>query len=459
LFHRETRLPDPETPAPDSVVVDCLTCHERIGVWLADETQTIRCTFCQAPVQVPSREQVRLQRAAKAGGPAKVEEYAIAPSADEVTAKPAATKTVRSGAAGKSGSAPTVTLECPTCHELVKARVGPKPGKITCTFCEVVIAVPDLQTVAGWRAKTVTPRSGKEIGEYSAGPITRLEPLRADSVFDRLAEVRQEAAIPPPRWTFFSSVFTLPWHAEAVARWVYMSIGFTAILGIAVVLKSLAAQFSGMASGVAVAFFLLPIIWITYFTMSYAAACSLHVFESTAAGLDRIEAWPEPNWRDWMGELIYVGWIAVIPLGISYGLGLLGVSHGVTIFATLPALFFVLYPISFLSAMEANSVWVPLTMPILGSLARWWWCWLLFYCLAGLMIGSIAAAVILLIASSLDGLLIGMGPVLAAGALIYFRLLGRLAWRMTAKMKTKKKKSPNGKLAGEQQADSSRRPG
>ena len=42
---------------------------------------------------------------------------------------------------------------------------------------------------------------------------------------------------------------------------------------------------------------------------------------------------------------------------------------------TLPSAFFVLYPISLLSALEANTIWVPLTMPILSSLWRWWWCW------------------------------------------------------------------------------------
>ncbi len=100
------------------------------------------------------------------------------------------------------------------------------------------------------------------------------------SVFDRLAELRQEFVPPPPRWTFFSGVFTLPWRADTVARWVYLALGFTAIVIIGLVLKSLAASFSGMSTGVAAAFFLLPIIWISIMTLSYAAACGLCVLES-----------------------------------------------------------------------------------------------------------------------------------------------------------------------------------
>jgi hypothetical protein len=435
-------MSETETPAPESVTVDCLTCHERIGVRLTDESQTIRCTFCAAPVKVPSREQARQERAARLGTVnAPVEEYAIAQPSVEAPEKPKAKTSKRSGAAAKKGSAaPTITLECPTCHELIKARLGPKPGQTKCTFCEVLIPVPDLQTVERRRVKLVQPRSSREIGEYAAGPIPESPAIRPGNVFDRLAEVRQEAIPLPPRWTFFSGVFTLPWRVETVLRWVYMSLGFMAILGIAVILRSLAASFSGMATGVAAAFFLLPIIWILFFTLSYTAACCMHIFESTAAGLDRIESWPEPNWREWMAEMLYAGWIGVIPLGVSYGLGLLGESQGTPKLVTVPAVFFFLFPISFLSALEANTIWVPLTLPILGSLARWWWCWLVFYCLAGFVIGSISAAAIFLIASSQFGALICLGPILAAGALIYFRLLGRLAWRMTARMKQRTNK-------------------
>jgi hypothetical protein len=436
-----TRLADSEKSVPDSTIVDCLTCHERIGVSLTDRPQTIRCTFCDAPVKVPSREQVRQKEAAKAARtPAKLEGYELALPADNATSKLEAKKAVRSRSGGNSSSAvPTITLECPTCHELVKARVGPKPGRVTCTFCEVLISVPDLRTVEGWRAKTVKTRSAQEIGDYAHGPIPESQPMRLGNVFDRLAEVRQEVAPTPPRWTFFSGVFTLPWRRQVVTRWVYMSIGFCAMLGIAVILRMLAASFSGMASGVAVAFFLLPIIWISFFTLSYTAACCLHVFESTVSGLDEIEAWPESNWRDWMTEMMYVAWIGAVPLGIGLGLGKFGTTQDIPLSLTIPVAFFVLYPISFMSAMEANSVWVPLTLPILGSLARWWWCWLLFYVISGFLVGSTAVAAGYLIESSLFGVLILLGPIVPASALIYFRLLGRLGWRMTAKIKKGKK--------------------
>ena len=120
-----------------------------------------------------------------------------------------------------------------------------------------------------------------------------------------------------------------------------------------------------MSTGIAAAFFLLPIIWISLMTFSYAAACCLCVLESTAGGLDRIEGWPDPNWKDWMAQLMYVGWIGAIPLCVSYGLAFLGALQGIPIAWTMPIAFVVIYPISLMSALEANSIWVPLTLSIL----------------------------------------------------------------------------------------------
>ena len=112
------------------------------------------------------------------------------------------------------------------------------------------------------------------------------------------------------------------------------------------------------------AFFVLPIIWVSLLTWSYTASCGLALLEPTAAGLDRIEAWPDPQWQEWMAQMLYLGWIGAIPFAVSYGLAVLAGLAGARVEIALPAIFFVLYPISLLSALEANSIWVPLTLPI-----------------------------------------------------------------------------------------------
>jgi hypothetical protein len=279
----------------------------------------------------------------------------------------------------------------------------------------------------------IEPAPREQVGEYAAGPLLPAPESQPLGLFDRLAEIRREPVPSPPRWTFFSGVFSFPWRNDALARWCCASLGFTAILGIALVVRGIAASFAGIGSGVALAFFTLPVIWITFFTLSYSAACGLCILESTAAGLDRIEAWPEPHWKDWMGQMLYLGWIGAIPLVASFGLAKLAGLAGATLEWTMPGILFFLYPVALLSALEANSIWVPLTLPILSSLVRWWWGWLMFYLLTGLLAAGLACLFVFSGNAAHDSLLLLLGPLVAAAVFIYFRLLGRLAWRMTTK--------------------------
>jgi|SRR5579872_6758953 len=425
----------------ETLTVTCLTCQERFAVRLEAQPQVVPCTFCGTNVAVPTQAEAARQRAAKALAPVPpVEGYALAESADSPQAKPARrTSAAKHSASGESGKPPVVTLECPTCRELVKATVGPLRGTIPCTFCGVMLSVPDQQTLAGWQAKKIEPRRREEIGEYTAGPAVETIELTDGGVFDKLAEIRQEVAPPPPRWTFFSRVFTFPWQSGVLVRWAYLSVGFTLLLLVLQVLMKIIESASGIASGVAAACFVLPLVWISIMTFSYAAACGLSVLESTAAGLDQVEAWPDPNWKEWMGQMIYLGWIAVIPLGLSYGLALLAGLANIPMRWTFPAAFFLIFPFSLMSAYEAHSIWVPLTLPVLGSLIRWWWTWLTFYFLTSLMAAALALVVAYAAISGNAVLLVGSGPIVAAASLVYFRLFGRLAWRMTARMPKKRK--------------------
>jgi hypothetical protein len=402
-------------------------------VELTIEPQSVSCPFCESRVPVPSLEQARRERATRGPLPVPViEEYAIAETDDAAPPKPAS-RLSRPASKSADATPALVRLECPTCHELIDARVESTPGSAPCPFCGAMVSVPDRKTVAGWQAAKIAPRNAEAIGEYATGAVVPTLPLRAGGLFDKLAEIRREVAPPPPRWTFFSGVFTFPWRQEVHIRWAYMTVGFTAIAIIGLVVKGITASFSGIGSGVALAFFLMPIIWVSFMTLSFSAACCLCVLESTAAGLDRIEAWPDPQWKEWMAQLIYLGWIGAIPLAASYGLACLAGLAGARVELAFPGFLFVLYPIALMSALEANSIWVPLTLPILSSLFRWWWAWLSFYILTGLLAAGLGGVFLYSVSSSQDLLQLLLGPLVAAAALIYFRLLGRLAWRMTTK--------------------------
>jgi hypothetical protein len=432
-------LPDNKPDKPEYVTVTCPTCHERIGVRLTIQPQTINCTFCEVPIPVPSQEQARVQRALNSPFPTPtVEEYAIA-ARDEAPHR----KTFRSKSARPGTDPPAefnLSLECPTCHELVKATAGEVASSAPCPFCAAPLTIPDRQTVAGWRKKNVEPLARERIGEYEAGAVLATKSLRPGNVFDRLAEVRQEIVPDPPRWTFFSSVFSVPWRGEAFIRWLYQSVGFAILLLIIVETLGLyGSMFGTTHNGIILILVGISLFWIGLWTASYSAACGVAVLESTGSGLDKIEGWPEPNWKEWMIDLIYLSWIGAIPLSLSYGLMRLTELWGPRLLWVWPVGFFVMYPISMLSALEANSIWVPLTLPILASLGRWWWAWGLFYLVTGLTLGALAAFMGFALASSHAYVVILLAPLVPAVWLIYCRLLGRLAWRMTSQPPTQRR--------------------
>jgi hypothetical protein len=176
-------------------------------------------------------------------------------------------------------------------------------------------------------------------------------------------------------------------------------------------------------------------------TLSYAAACFLPILIDTAAGNDRITSWFDPNWKEWAVQFMYLVCMMLTAglfghvageIGERAG-GQYGIVLGVTVFLT--------FPIVVLSTQEANSPFIPLSLPILKSLVAFAGGWLLFYALSGLVVGAAAALIALEASVSPYFALLGSGPILATVFLIYPRLLGRLAWRASlAKPRRRKRR-------------------
>jgi hypothetical protein len=434
----------PDDPHAPSVTVECPTCHERFAATVTDVAYLVACTFCDASVTVPSQKTVEQQRQKQRGPtPESVGEYSLAIEAPAETSDDKTTSQPKSRTTDRRPKEPqAISLECPVCHELNRVVLQAQPGRSACTFCESPLTVPDRRSYENSRSKSVAPRSSQEIGEYAHGPVPQTVAPRAGNVLERMEQVRQEQAPPPPHWTFFSGVFNFPWRSDTIWNWLYMTFGFALMLGICMGLRFLFAVAGGMILAAAV-FLLLPLIWVSFFTLSYTLSCSRFVFEETSNGHDRIEVWPEPTWRDWMVDMMAAVWIGAIPFAISYGTAKAAAVEEIPLsYVMIPMLFF-LYPISYFSALEANSIWVPITLPILRSLIQWWWCWLLFYLLSGAIVfGTLALAVYQLEQpGAYAGPVFLLAPVIPAATIIYFRLLGRLAWRMTAKSTPRQKRS------------------
>jgi LSD1 subclass zinc finger protein len=410
----------------------CPTCREPLDVELAPGPQKVRCTFCRGTVPVPSLEQAQRrldsQRPLKA---AVVEEY---PLVGKPTESPqAATKTDRS----QSGVEPPramVVVSCPTCHERMRATAAERPRKIRCLYCAAPVTVPARAAVANWSVKSIQPEAADKLGEYGIGAIPESPKLRTN-LMDRLAEFRTEKPIPPPRWTFFSGVFSFPWRQETFFRWGGMTLGFTSLILIAGFVAGGGAGTGVAGIGVvALGFFILPAIWIAIFTLAYSADCFLCVVESTAHGMDRIESWPEGGWKEWAPKLLYVAWAGAVPILVSAGIARAAEIGGVPFWPVMLGLLYLMYPVALLSALEANSIWVPITGPIFSSLFLLCWGWFLFYVLTGLLAAAVLAVLYYGLSRFDVVAVMPVGPLLAASILIYARLLGRLAWKIGRKL-------------------------
>jgi hypothetical protein len=86
-----------------------------------------------------------------------------------------------------------------------------------------------------------------------------------------------------------------------------------------------------------------------------------------------------------------------------------------------------LFPLVLMSMLEANSPFVPYSQPVLRSLNVAHWAWKTFYFMTALV--SLGTYFVVAAAVSMGTFAtIVAAAMVVASAMIYFRLLGRLAW-------------------------------
>jgi DNA-directed RNA polymerase subunit RPC12/RpoP len=210
----------------------------------------------------------------------------------------------------------------------------------------------------------------------------------------------------------------------AVAIWVAGEIGLAAFASSQIAVESAGSQFLGaMAIAGSMVLFV--------FGMMMGSAYFMTVLRDSAEGNDEIANWPELVWLEWLFHCLYffvafvvagaigklaAGWLASAgwPLALSNLAGW-GVAT-------------ILYPIAILSALEVGLPFVPLSIPILRSVFSAWRAWLAFWFITFLFVPT-TAVVLMAVVDWLPAL--GIVPVAIIGpwaAILYCRLLGRLAW-------------------------------
>ena len=238
--------------------------------------------------------------------------------------------------------------------------------------------------------------------------------------------LRDTRVIDPPKWTYFSGVFTFPWQGVNRTRWAAMSFG----LCVTGVLAWQTADDLGLfsrVSGVALMGLFLGIVTIALAlaTFSLCAASLLACIQDTADGHAEPQESSMPEWNQWLFTLLSLTSLWAASAAIGFPLSLIEPIGPAACFVSS----MVVFPILLLSAMEADSFFLPYSPNVLGTLVRYWYGWLMFYLLTTLMFAAWVAAFDAGIRESPYLAMLLSGPVVAAMILIYARLLGRLAWR------------------------------
>lgn len=238
-----------------------------------------------------------------------------------------------------------------------------------------------------------------------------------------------EAAMPKlPAKPFSTGLMLFLIEPQAAAR----GIGLALMMGlIFVVLTWVLAM--GSSQGVqqmGSVFLLMPLALLGLVFVFVTAASGIAVLQETSNGRDQIEKWPGWPISDWIGDSFFVInsiFLSFVP-GFLVGqvLSCAGVPSWfklilgtVTLVALLPPML--------LSMLEAGSPTAPYSAVIWGSLQKQKKAWKSFYIRAGIVGTLFLVAASLSLSGWMILTAIGCAATVAL-VLVFFRLLGRLAW-------------------------------
>lgn len=413
-------------PADQTYVpVTCPVCETFLQVTEDQVGREIVCPDCRLPMVVPppvKREETKGRPVADPG------EYPLCEEDDwRSDARPEAQL--------------SYPVRCPLCDTLIQATADQAGQTVVCRDCETSFVVPPRPPPR--RKRDLRAEAGEVYGVGDAIEPLKYEPM---IVFDRTRPRpgAQSAAdrdrggplgrTRPPRWTFFSGIFSFPAYRNSWPRWLGLSLGLIVPLWVGWCAVALALSPAGpwiealpwiLAMVLGATAFVLGIVWATV-----AFANLLCILRDTAYGHDEVENWPEPVFVDWLIDSFFVlsslGVAALIGLAFAQGLGYF-IGPGASLL--LPASLLIAFPVVLLSTLETNFPLNPFSWPVWRSLLSGWWAWGLFYVETTTLI--VAAGGLALVAAYYVPILgpAPAAPVLVAVLMIYFRLLGRLAWR------------------------------
>ncbi len=318
---------------------------------------------------------------------------------------------------------------CKVCDSVIYCRRQHVGKRIRCPDCGSVLTVPE--------PPPPKPKSSVVAVDPGIGirPAAQMDVFKknADSLLAKAAakyhEEERKKPVPPKR-PFVDGVWTFPFHLEVLPVLIVI-----ALLGCLVpYFVQLALQMRGQEMVIGMMLFI-PVALLSLATLFVATNSFMTIVATTAMGFSKIE-WQKFEILEGLKNAI----LFIASLGVSFGPGtslalMLGSSNAACL--ALPVGFLV-FPFVFLSMLDAGSAAVPFTPYLWSTLSRNRRTWVKFY-LASLpvfLLMTVPHVIVLVLQNT--PILGEMLPLLTlffvaitlttTASLVYFRLIGRLAW-------------------------------
>jgi len=230
-----------------------------------------------------------------------------------------------------------------------------------------------------------------------------------------------------PDRPFLDRTFTFPFSPSVLTRTILLtafSIMFSAMGCIAAWLamtgnpmgQFVCAMIGGFSA-------VLMLIWFIVLS-----ATVLTVLNETAAGCDAIDNWPGAVFLDWMGDSLWLFVAFCMSATPGAAVVWLLAQLGIAVGFLMPLSMFFVFPIVLLSMLETNSIVGLVSLPVWRTLFAATSGWLRFYAATAALLATVG--VLEKVASYLNPFVgvMAVAVIQAVDWLIYFRLLGRLAW-------------------------------
>jgi hypothetical protein len=232
----------------------------------------------------------------------------------------------------------------------------------------------------------------------------------------------------PPMDLFWAGTFTFPFRAKSLVCILVLAAGTFLVLGIAYQ-AWICGGFSSSAPHLILSMVFTGLTCVLFMIWFFAmSGYCLSILRDTSEGIDEYKGMASDVFLDMFAESVYmltsVFWSA-LP-GTIIALSIPGL-WSIRVLIIIP-LAMILYPLILLSLMENQSAAVPFSKPVWRSLWYAWHAWVLFYLLT-ILVGETVVYLLRVIPFNdyfVEIMVISI--LLPYFLLVYFRLLGRLAW-------------------------------